>query len=77
LTDWGIVMKSIRRCLPATLLACSGLALAGCDGGGRGSLSLREIDSANKRIATLERRVTELEARAAGGVNPAAARDNP
>jgi len=74
-------MKSTRWLLPATLLACSVLALVGCDGGERGSLPLREIDSTNKRLDTLERRVTELEARVAGGVkggNPeATARDKP
>jgi hypothetical protein len=70
--------------LVATLLACSGLPFAGCDGGGEGgSLPLREIEATNKRMDALERRVTELEARVAGGtkdVNPEAsdgARNNP
>jgi outer membrane murein-binding lipoprotein Lpp len=58
--------------LAATVLACSGLLFAGCDGGGEGgSLPLREIDATNQRVDALERRVAELEARVAGGTKGA------
>jgi hypothetical protein len=72
-----------RQFMLAALFACSGLPLAGCDGGAAGgSLPLREIEATNKRMDALERRMTDLEARVAGGAsaNPEAsdaARNNP
>ena len=71
-----------RQFILAALLAC--FPLAGCDGGAAGgSLPLREIEATNKRMDALERRLTDLEVRVAGGAKGAnpeasdAARKNP
>ena len=86
LTVEGFAMDAPRRqfMLATTVLACSGLPFAGCDdGGGGGSLPLREIEATNKRVDALERWVAELGARVAGGTKGAnpeasdAARNNP